>query len=334
MDEPIIITGRTVTKAKISTSVGVVLIIVTLPLIVLLAGFHPRDVAIGAAFLAMPLTGLTAIRAAASQFAKLVFQLAPIPVPDRSWFQASVGVSRETIRKWTPTFWILLFLWGIGLLGPVLIGETIVVGCACLAVVWAQTPMVTAIDTRKMSQEEVDAWHRPSARVRRGANLLLSQWFAGISMGLAVALIVFTVAAITAPARLHLWRWALLFAFAYLIVGSLLRAAAETTNRLWIDIDVVRLWNVSRRTSLRAATVAGVGAAIGALVGCGIWLTGHLGADGQALDMAGRWVTAGTVLGAAAGVLIAPRLAFIRRRELRQDDRNWQRDQAERGTLT
>ena len=332
LPEPLDITGRIVTNLKIATSFGVFPIVGTFVAIVYIGNSHFRQPLPSFLILVgMLMIGLTTIRAATSAFSKKVFRMAD--VPNRP-FEGAIAVSGETLRKWEPGLALMLLVWVAGYLGPVLIASAVIVSYGCLAWVWALRPMVTAIEPRKASQAEYDAWHRLGARVRREANALLSQWLSGLSTALALALILFAGAAVgapprpapprPAPPRLHIWRWALIFAVAYIIVGSLLRAAAETSNPLWIDIDVARLWKVTKRTLLLAATVAGVGAAIGALVAFFIWLSGHLGTGGQTLDMGGRWVTAGTALGAVAGILTVPRLAFARRKELHRENHDRQ----------
>jgi len=318
--EPIDITGRTVMLLKVAASVGVALMFATFAVVIHLSRL---DVPYGGSTFAiafgMLILTLAVVKAASAVFSRSVFDAAP--VPDRTQFEGSLFISKTTLLKWGPALFPLLFIWIAGDLGPPLVASAITMAYGSLVWVWALGAKVTAIDPRRLSQDELEAQRRLSTRVRREANMLLSQWFSALSMGLAIALVLSAAAAIVAPRRLHMWRWALLFALAYVIVGSLLRAAAETRNKLWVDIDVVRLWKVSRKTSLLAAAVAGIGAAIGALVGCFVWLSSDLSAGGEALDMVGRWVTAGTALGAVAGVLTLPKLAFVRRRELRRADR-------------
>jgi hypothetical protein len=321
--EPLDVTGREVTKVKIAASAGVVLMLAIFLLVMYLGDFASRVHGPGSGlglFLGMLVIGLTTVRAATSGVAKLVFKVAPVPVGSR--FQGSLSVSRGALWNWVPALIVLLFLWGAGSLGPPLVASSVTVGCCCLAWVWALRPQVLAIDSRTMSEDEVRAERRLSTRVRREANYLLSQWLSAVSTGLAIGLVIFGVLAVATPPRLQMWRWALAFAFAYLIIGSLLRAAAETSNRLWIDIDVVRLWKVSWSTALAGAAVMSVGGFVGAIVGGFVWLASHLKANGQALDMLGRWAIALGALGAVIGVMTAPKLAFIRRRELRRQERD------------
>jgi hypothetical protein len=314
--EPIRITGRDITRLKASLSAGVVITTAMLPVFTYVTGIG----GVLAGLVGVPLLGLTVARSTMSLFARNVFRAGLVPgVPERAWMETSVKPSGETIRTFGPAVAGLLILGIVGLLGPLLVVSPIVVGSACLVWVWALEARVIAVDSAKMSNAEVAAWQSRGSRVKREANALLSQWLTSTSTLLALALIVLTVAAIIAPPRLEIWRWAILSALAYLIIGSLLRGAAESTNRVWIDIDVVRLWQVSRKTFLTAAATAGAGAALGALWDCVIWLSSNLKADGPTLDLLGRPITAGTVLGAIAGVLTVPRFAFIRRRELRRE---------------
>jgi hypothetical protein len=319
--EPLDITGPTVTKLKFLTSTLVFLLIATVPLTAYFSGHlqmsgGAADIAL---FFGMIIIGLTIIRVASFAFGKYVFQLAPVPHGTR--FDGVTSVSPDVLRKWTPALVILLLLGALGLLGPPVVAASIIVGCCCLARVWALRPSITGIDSKKLSEDEVKAGLRLSARVRRQTNEILSQWLSALSTTLAVAVVLSAILAIATPPRLHVWRWALLAAFTYVIIGSLLRASAETSNRLWIDIDVVRLWSASKRTVLAAGVVAGVAGALFALGAFCVLFVSHSSVNGRVWDTVGRWGAAGVVLGAAVGVLVAPRLAFVRRRELRRDNR-------------
>lgn len=305
---------------KISLSIGLVIMIAAFP--PLFTHFLGSLGDSFTALVAVPFLGLTATRICTSLFHRFVVTTQRVPeLPGGVWMKGGLTISRDTLGKWTVIFIGLLTMLGItGLLGFPLIASPLLVGCGCLAWIWALYVQVVAIDVRKMSRAEIETWRSPKARVRRDVNLVLSQWLTGLSTMLAVELVIFTALAIISPPKQGAWRWALLFAFAYLLVGSLLRGAAERSNRLYIDIDVVRLWKASKKTLLMAAASAGIGASIGALIGCGIWLTSNLRANGPALDILGRPITAGTVFGTIVGVLTVPRLAFVRRKELRQDD--------------
>ncbi|WP_369186561.1 hypothetical protein [Streptomyces sp. R08] len=301
-----------VTYLKVSLSLGNASIITGFALMIHFMGADSDPAII--VLLYMLLGGLTSVRASAALFSK--YAILDAPVPFRSWFFSDLSRSEKIKERWDLLVAVLFAIWVLRDYEQPLIWSAVIVGCGSLGRLWSLRAHVTAVSEKLAGDDELKAHRSIRARARREANLFLSQGLTTASNILGIATSIMAILALIPPTS-HLWRWALLLAFLYIILGSSLRAAAEIPHPMWISIDVIRLWKVSKKTMLLSAAAAGIGAATGALIGCAVWLaTSQHSLDGEVFDMIGRWVTAGTALGAVLGVLALPKFAFVRHREL------------------
>ncbi|MFB9686126.1 hypothetical protein [Amycolatopsis plumensis] len=316
--EEVFINGRMVTYIKLSLSVSIIFMFVISVLIIRGSGLDSAGIESDVAVIVgMILWGVTVMRATTACFVRLIFRVPDPPLTGRR--DGVLLVSRQVLSRWINVLVALLLAWVAVYRGSTLVASAVVAGIYCLGWVWALGAKVIMLDPSDDAAGQVGPGR--NARIRREFEILASQWLSGISTALAVGLVIFTMEAVTEPSPRHTWRLALLFAIAYLLVGSLLRAAARSNIRLWIDVDILLLWKVTRKSAALASASMGIGALLGVLTGFCIWLSSQADFDDATLDMIGRWVTSGSALGAVVGVLAVPRLAVVRRRELRQNNR-------------
>jgi hypothetical protein len=138
----------------------------------------------------------------------------------------------------------------------------------------------------------------------------------GMSASLGMLVILTTLGAIAQyPSVPFPWWLLLILLVPYLLLASLIRAAALNRGSMWIQISTPLLGQVIKRVCLFGAASSGVGGFLGCLIGLGIMaLTHKRGSD--ALTLVGDAATIGAAVGSVIGVLALPKAAIQRQREL------------------
>lgn len=266
-------------------------------------------------FLIPPITLITSWRCTVS--AALHYGVRFAPYPAGSVGEVTLKLNRQVTAQWLR--WLLIgtfvMIWLVvgGIVLDIFIAIMIVCVLWCVGFIFCFDVVILSVEL-DVPERRVDHGHGQVWRYMM--NDVLSQGLTGVSTGFALLGLIVTFICLINGSLLHVWPFVLALAFAYVLVGSVARAARVRHNRIWIEVDGVRLLSVLRQTLERGIWWSGGGTFIGTLVGgLIVWAkhkTGH-----EIIDLMGASITFGAVTGTVIALFVPTKLAWLRRRELR-----------------
>jgi hypothetical protein len=239
------------------------------------------------------------------------------PYPAGVMVEGNIKLNRQAIRLWSR--WLLIstlvtiLLVADGIVPDIFIAIMIVCALWCVGFVWCLDVVILSIE-RDIPEQPID--HNRRQIWSNTINAILSHGLTTISTALASLLLLVTFVCLITGTLLRVWPFVLALAFVYLLLGSVMRAAQVTRNRVWIDVDGAQLLDVLRQTFERGIWWSGAGTFIGAVVGGVIVFAKHKTGH-EITDLMGVSLTVGGVTGTVIALFVPTKLAWLRRRKLR-----------------